>query len=115
MINLEHTADHNPAVERNFDLLRSLVVDTGGTSVALRFGTATLTYTAAAVSAATTVAHNLGTTPEFIGSIGTAGTKRHIVNYVSSTRTTTGFDLISETADGAAMSGSISVFWLAIG
>lgn len=115
MISLERLFDNSPT-DRNFQRLVSLVVDTGGQSVGLRFGTVTLTYTASATSAAATVTHGLGKTPEYIGSLGTTGlSKRHVVNYVSGSRNDTDFQLQAETADSAAVTGSISVFWVVIG
>lgn len=114
-INLEHTADENTAIDRNFEKLKSLVIDTGGESVGMRFGIAVLTYTAAAVTPALTVTHGLGVTPECILALPASGANRHCVNYVVVTRTDTTFDLISETVTGAAISGNLSVFWLVIG
>lgn len=95
-------------------LIRQLQGALDGKSI--RIGTATLTYTASATSAATTIPHGLGTTPTHINSIGTTGlAKLHVVNYVSGSRNGTDFQLQSETRDGAAVTGSISVFWVVLG
>jgi hypothetical protein len=95
-------------------LIRQLQGALDGKSV--RVGTATLTYTAAAVSAAATVNHGLGVTPDFVIAGGTtSAADRHVVNYVAGSRNSTSFQLQSEVADGSAVSLSISVFWLAVG
>lgn len=121
-IGLEHTADDNPAIDRNFDKLRSSLIDasgvtgtTSGQTLTLRFGIATATFTASARSAGFTVSHGLGTTPECIIAMSVGSTMNICVNYVSGSRTDTDFDLVSETVDGTAISGTAAVFWLAMG
>lgn len=90
------------------------MLDTAGRTMGLRFGSDTLTYTAAAVSAQKTISHGLSRTPTVIFANAKAGAKRHVVN-AAGTIDSTSFDLIAETADGGVLSSTITVYWLVLG
>jgi hypothetical protein len=59
---LEHIGDGS-TVDRNFQTLQRLVLDTGGITAGIRFGTVEFTFTADTISATETVAHGLGRIP----------------------------------------------------
>jgi hypothetical protein len=65
---LEHVQDGDwAALNRVIDKLRSLVPDTGGSSVGIRWGIGTVTWPGGqSLSAANTIAHGLGTDPAAI-------------------------------------------------
>jgi hypothetical protein len=63
-IALDHVQEGDwDALNRVVDTLRVLVPDAGTRSVGIRFGTSTVTFTAATTSATTAVSHGLGATP----------------------------------------------------
>ena len=112
------------AANRNFDkikqlaidlnTLRSLVIDTGGLSVGVRFGHSSpgVTFTASASTPATTITHGLGKTPAavFISRDGGAGTG---IAWSVDTFTSTTFKVYG--SYWASISGSAAFYWLAIG
>lgn len=61
-ISLEQLRDGSVS-DRNFQTLMRLVLDTGGLTIGMRFGTTTLTFTASTVSATATINHGLGSAP----------------------------------------------------
>lgn len=62
MINLEPLGD-GTITDRNFQTLRRLVLDTGGISARIRFGTIEFEFTASAESTPVTQPHGLGKAP----------------------------------------------------
>lgn len=56
-------ADPDLDRQQKFDALAQAIPSFGGRTVEIRFGTSTVTFTASAASASTTVAHGLGKTP----------------------------------------------------
>lgn len=113
MIPLEKIADGSPAA-RNFDTLARSVLDTGGQTAGVRFGVATLSFTASTNSASTTVAHGLGTTPVSIVATSKNGsTFGQIPNCNTHTIGDTTFGLTGEVK--TAFTGSVTVSWIAIG
>lgn len=65
MISLERLADGS-VTARNFDKLAALVLDTGGVTAGVRFGTVTLTFTASVESGVATVTHGFTSAPLFV-------------------------------------------------
>jgi hypothetical protein len=65
MISLENILGRGEAaIQRNFDKLARLVIDTGGRSIGIRFGSGTFTWPgASAFSNVATVPHGLGRAP----------------------------------------------------
>lgn len=117
MISLETLRDNTPSA-RNFDKLAQLVLDTGGQSAGIRFGTGTCTFGGGSrMTSATTVSHGLGRTPAAILAT---------VNYGSSDPDETWSIRVSGADDDSfdvrvsndtAMSAGWAVpfYWLAIG
>jgi hypothetical protein len=101
-IALEHLHEGDWAgLNRVVDTLRSLVPDAGGVSLAVRVGTATLTWAGGTpFSDFPTVSHGLGKTPTVIlpaASSGLAGSKFVLVT--AFTYTSTGFTVQGVTDD----------------
>lgn len=110
MIKLEHLADGS-VTDRNFVKLAGLVLDTGGQSVGLRFGTFSGT-TSATGELTTTVAHGLARTPGAVlltsnSSSGTQITARAI------NLTATTFDVYVVRSAAAAV--AVGGYWAVIG
>jgi hypothetical protein len=108
MISLEHLADGSLA-DRNFLTLTKLVLDTGGKSIGVRFGTSSATWTASAQSANKAIAHGLGHAPVAVMMTGYnnliwANVSRDATNIV-----------IAGISPGGAITGTFNVDWLAIG
>lgn len=113
-INLEHTADDNPAIDRNFEKLKSLVIDTGGESAGIRFGMATLTFPGGtSIFTPDTVPHGLGITPEV--AFATAVHSNVFIGVASLDPTNLVFEgrTVDATIPGAG--SSVNYFWLVIG
>lgn len=113
MINLEHTGDGNSTIDRNFELLRSIVIDTGALEVGMRFGVATDTWPGAAqISTGVVVTHGLGTTPKVVFC-----QSQTVVAHARPTAVgATTFTINHRTVDASAPAiGNAPVYWLAIG
>jgi hypothetical protein len=98
--------------DRQGSLIRQLQGALGGRS--FTFGTATLTFTASTNSAGITVTHGLGKTP--IGVLATGQMAPAFGNIVTPNPTAIGattFGLSGEVK--TAFTGSIPVFWMAVG
>lgn len=101
-------------VQRLVDLLSRLLIDVGGRSIGVRFGSGTLTFPGGSPSTSTvTVNHGLGRTPvavcvcnEFLGSIGSVNTL-----------TSTTFQTLGFTVDGSSPGAGTGApfYWIAIG
>jgi hypothetical protein len=114
-IALEQLADGSIA-DRNFQTLARLVLDTGGITAGVRFGTVTFTWTAAAASATMTVAHGLGRTPiaVFVADWWIPGTAAGFSPVKSIGAAT--FDTRGEVGPAyGAISASVTTGWVAIG
>lgn len=110
MIKLEHLADSSIS-DRNFQKLMSLVLDTGGESVGLRFGTGSATWTAAVNSASVTVPHGLGKIPAAAG----AFTRDLGIAYAVTARDATNITVRGFATAGAPTSGTATFDWAVIG
>jgi hypothetical protein len=113
VISLEQLVDGS-ASDRNFQKLMSLVLDTGGRSVGIRFGTGSVSFTASAASTEYTVAHGLGRTPvtAYATFRHATGTTLVFTAYVSTLTSTT---IGVSAAVSSAVTGSLSVDWLVFG
>ncbi len=117
MIRLEHLADGS-LTDRNFQLLRRLVVDTGGLSLDLRVGQVEFTFTASNVSAIETVAHGLPRAPlaVLVAAWRLPGTAAGFSPVDTGSFDATGFDCRGETGPGyGSISASVVTTWIAIG
>jgi hypothetical protein len=112
MIDLEHVLTGD-GVERNFDKLRSLVPDTGGQSIRLRFGMATLSFTASSDSNVLDVAHGMDPQPLLViaGGRMVNGVASHTAHVGEIGATT--FELYAKRT--AAATEDLDFPWLAIG
>lgn len=118
MIDLELLTD-GTATARNFDKLRTLLIDTGGQSIGLRLGTDTVTYPGAtAGSTVKTVTHGLGRIPVYVGpqwvAGGTTGTTYSHTFEVSNLTTTT-FDVQGFGSSAVAAGQTVAIMWVVIG
>lgn len=112
-INIEHSLGDNEAIERNFNVLRSLVIDTGGKDISMRFGVATDAWPGGAdTTTGVAVAHGLSTTPVVVFTQSTT-----ILAHARPTALTgTTFNINAKTVDGSAPgAGNLAIYWLAIG
>ena len=109
LIGLEHLADGSIA-DRNFLQLANLVIDTGGRSLGIRFGSDTVSFTAAAQSANKVISHGLGKTPILVlGIVGTQGMFLNTFTYTDTTFTASAYYAAGTTT------GNFTIFWVAIG
>lgn len=103
-----------PGVQRNFERLAQLFPDTGGKSIRVRFGIATLAAggSTAARSQTLTVSHGLATTPVVVLATDQFGawTSVNAANYTATT-----FDLSASTVDGSNFPATVNAAWVAIG
>lgn len=109
-IALEQLADGSVS-DRNFQRLMSLVLDTGGRSVGIRFGTGTATWTAAVSSAAVTIPHGLGRTPVAVF----LSTRNPLVGYAASSIGATSFVATGFETANLAITTTNTFDWLVIG
>jgi hypothetical protein len=112
MITLEALAD-NSISDRNFQKLRSLVLDTGGITAGIRIGTDAVTFTASTTSATKTVTHGLGKIPTFVGLQAVDSSGAITVRPVAGASNNTTFDAIGRCA--SAVTGAATFYWVVIG
>lgn len=102
------------AVERMRQRLQSLVVDTGGQSVGIRFAQATLSFAASTNSGTITVSHGLGRTPiVVVATAHNAPAFGNVPTCHAATFTSTTFQMNGEVK--TAFTGDVAVSWVAIG
>lgn len=111
-MNLEHTADENPAIDRNFNKLKAEVIDTGGLSLSLRRGSGNVTFPGGSpFTNVVTVTHGLSAAPGQI--IVTSSNTNTNVAYSNVTATT--FDVSGQTVDGSSPgAGNVAFSWMVI-
>lgn len=114
MIPLESVRDGS-IIDRNFQKLRNLVIDTAGKTLGIRFGVSSVTFTASATSATATVTHGLGKTPGYIGLTPVSSASWYVLRYLSGSRNSTSFQVSGRTIDGTTPSLTASFFWMVIG
>jgi hypothetical protein len=112
-IGLEQLADGSVS-DRNFQALAQLVLDTGGKSLGIRFGTGSATWSASQVSGAVTVTHGLGASPALVivQQINTTA-----ITYGNITTSSTTFSVTGNYTDHASgnLTGTFGFWWLVIG
>lgn len=116
MIALEHLADGSVS-DRNFQKLMSLVIDTGGLSVGIRFGSGTVTWAGATPFATVSVTHGLGATPKAVMICDNGlGTLAQIAVFSASAGATT-FTAAAEPTDSSSPAASTTrgFYWVAVG
>src|SRR4051812_22826886 len=103
MINLENLLDGSIA-DRNFQALARLVLDTGGRSIGIRFGAATITWPGGSPFATVAVTHGLSRTPVvvFAGDAGGGTMATNIPVWSASAPGATTFTAAAETSDASA-------------
>lgn len=112
MIALDHIADGDwQAVERLRLALQSLVVDTGGQSIGVRFGTSTATWTAAATTPGVTIPHGLARSPIYAH----ASTRTSLLEYAVTSRDATNIVVTGFVTMNTAFTGSATFDWVVIG
>lgn len=115
MIALEPLLDNTPAA-RNFSKLASLVPDTGGQSVGVRFGTQQLTWPGSNTTTSTaTVTHGLGRTPVVVLANVVSGAPFAVTSLGTVGAAT--FTLNARTVDGSSPANGThaTVHWMVIG
>lgn len=113
-ISLENLGDGSVA-DRNFLKLAQLVVDAGGRSIGIRFGSDSLTWPAAGTSSNTkTITHGLGRTPIVVGGWGSDSTTAQFFYCYPFTFTSTQFSMrgVAEAAPGVQTK---TFTWVALG
>jgi hypothetical protein len=114
---LEHVQDGDwAALNRVVDMLRSLVLDTGGRSLGIRVGTATVTFAGASPNGQQTVTHGLGKTPVGFSAILT-GADDVIPIIQGGTMTSTTFVLVASSKTGVniAAGQQRTFYWIVLG
>lgn len=116
MISLENLGDGSVS-DRNFQKLMSLVLDTGGQSAGIRFGTDTLTWASGQqFSAAKTVTHGLGRTPLVVLALGNGTGGPNLTTIQAFTIGATTFQVqggfVTGTASGVV---TLNIGWAVIG
>jgi hypothetical protein len=104
----------DPTIQRNFDRLRELAVDTGGQSVGIRFGTGSVAYPGGDDNfPSEVVTHGLGTTP-VVALVTSAGAGTFMAAH---TLDSTDFTIDGGTIDGSspAAATAVTYYWLVIG
>lgn len=97
-------------VDRNFQALAELVIDTGGRSVGVRWGSGNATF-ASSITAPVTITHGLGHAPVFVVAITTNGS----IGYVVGAKGATTVALTAYVTFNTAVTGTFSFDWLAVG
>lgn len=116
-VSLEYVHENDwAAVSRLIDQLNGLLIDTGGRSVGIRFGSNTITWPGGSgTTSSTTVTHGLGRTPAgvYVSASTTLGGTH--INATSVGATT--FSVQGTTIDGSSPAGGTTgtFYWLVIG
>lgn len=110
-ISLEQLHDNSPA-DRNFHKLAQLVLDTGGKTIGIRFGTGSVTFTASTTSATQTIAHGLAKVPQYIACQALDSSGAITVRPVSGADAVN-FQAVGRTA--SAVTGAATFYWAVIG
>lgn len=115
MIALEFPGDGG-VLDRNVGRLMSLVPDTGGQTIGLRFGTQTLTWPGSTTTTGSeTITHGLGATPVVV-LVGIQAESVAVMSWANNVGATT-FTVAARTGDGTspAADTTCTLAWLAIG
>lgn len=111
-IPLEHIQEGDwAAVNRTIDLLRSLVLDTGGVSLGVRTGASSVTF-AAGATADKVISHGLGRVPVWADAKTTNST---ILEYQLLAATATTMTFRCYTTTQVTTSATFTFDWVAIG
>lgn len=114
MIELEHVSGGD-AIGRNFEKLMALVVDAGGQSVSIRFGSSSVVFTASSTSAQRTVAHGLPTTPVAVFTTCANPVTGRVTVQESAAADATNVYLTGFQTQGTSVSITQGFYWLTIG
>lgn len=112
MINLEHLADGSVS-DRNFQALMNLVLDTGGKSIGLRFGTKSFLWPGGTAQQTFTIDHGLGRAPQVVLAVNSNNNTAAMPRTYTYTATQFELNLIAP-ANVAATTGD-TFHWVAIG
>lgn len=115
-VSLEQLADGSVA-DRNFQALARVVLDTGGITAGVRFGTVTFTFTSSNVSATETVDHGLGVVPIYAGVASwlLPGVAEGIGSLRRDTLDATSFQCRGFAASYSAFTDTVTTSWVVIG
>lgn len=105
--------DDDPDRQQKFDALARAMAGFGGKSVEIRYGTATLTFTASTDSAAVSVTHGLGRLPVSVVAMSFGSSFGRVANCNWASPTATTFLFAGEVK--TAFTGTVTVTWIAIG
>lgn len=114
MISLEKLLDNSVAA-RNFLKLARLVLDTGGKSIGIRFGTGSIAFAASTDSTQPCIVlHGLGKAPQviFATNKGASGYTK-IAAFTTDIVTSTSFQVFARIP--SATTGTLDFYWIAIG
>lgn len=107
--------DDDSERQQKFDQIAQAMPGFGGKSVEIRYGTTVLTWTASTTSAGATVSHGLGKTPQIVvATVGAYGSSNAAHAQVGGFGATT-FNLQGQITAGAALTGTLPCYWIAIG
>lgn len=98
--------------QRNFDAIARLMIDTGGVSIGLRFGTAVVATPGAAAFFDTVIDHGLGTIPVVAVATPDHGSYHAAVLTFTDTQFTV---RCSHTQATSTDPGDFNVYWIALG
>lgn len=106
--------DVRDGVQRDLDAIATLMPGFGGKSVEIRYGTATLAFSASATAAVGAVAHGLGRAPQAIAlNVKNVTNFNQIATLEWHNATTTTFDINGLVP--AAITANVALSWIAIG
>lgn len=114
MLQLPHGPDDDPQRQQKFEAISQAMPGFGGKSVEMRYGTATVTFTASTDSDLPTVSHGLGRVPVVV-----VATPFNVATYANIPKvdwfgaTATTFSLAARAE--SAITLAVSVTWIAIG
>lgn len=94
------------------DLVAQSTVDTGGRRAKLRFGAATLAFSAS-TTASVTVPHGMGSTP--IAAVAIARNSSGIYNVTNNGIDDTDLVFVGRHTDGSSTTANITIYWIALG
>lgn len=111
-LSLETGSVQDIAAKRALDAVAAVLIDTGGRSIRLRYGTASFAFVAATV-VTVTITHGLGgVVPRAIVAMTSAGSAGGI-SYNSTNEGVTTFDL--RAVSPGAITATVTAWWIAIG
>lgn len=113
-IRLEQLADGS-ITDRNFQQLMSLVIDTGGESIGVRFGQKAFTWPGGTGLQTFTITHGLGRAPIVVLAINGNNNTRGMPRTYTYGATTFVLDIITSDASVPGAGTADTYYWLAVG